>query len=82
MSMNSIIGELLGVGSYISKRDGKNIYTIRMVVNDRVVVMFYNDKELFDKLSNLERMTVVHLFGDLRVKDENSFSFTPKSFEI
>lgn len=82
MGMNSIIGELLGVSSYISKRDGKNIYTIRMVVNDRVVVMFYNDKELYDKLSSLERMTVVHLFGDLRVKDENSFSFVPKSFEI
>lgn len=44
--------------------------------------MFYTDKELFDKLSKLERLTVVHLFGDLSVKDENSFSFVPKSFEI
>lgn len=80
--MNSIIGEILGCGSYISKRDGKNIYTIRMICNNKVIVMFYTDKELFDKLSKLERLTVVHLFGDLSVKDENSFSFIPKSFEI
>ena len=80
--MNSVIGQVLGCSKYNRKTDNKECYTIRLLCENRVIVMFYNDKSLYDSLSKLDRLSDIQLFGDLIIKDESSFRFVPKSFEM
>lgn len=80
--MNSIMCELLGVSEHTRKSDNSKYYSIRVILDNRISVMFFKEKELFDNLSKLERLAPINLFGDLRIKDDTSFIFYPKNFEI
>ena len=46
--MNSILCELLGVSEHTRKSDNSKYYSIRVISYNRISVMFFKEKELFD----------------------------------
>lgn len=80
--MNKILCELLGVSKHKRKSDNKDYYSVRVLMDNRVIVMFFHSEDLFNNLSKLERLTDICLLGELKIRDESSFLFVPESFEL
>lgn len=80
--MNGLMCELLKVAEHKRKNDGSKYYSVTVLIEYKVTVLFFNDTDLYEKLSKLERQTAIQLYGDLRIRDEYSFTFTPKDFEM
>lgn len=80
--MNKVLCELLGTSKHVRKSDDKVYYSVRVLIENRVTVMFYYNDELYTELSKYERLSDICLLGELRVKDETSFSFVPQSVEV
>lgn len=80
--MNRLMCELLCVSEHKRRTDGSKYYSANILIEKRVVTLFYNDEELYDNLSKLDRLSDICLFGEFRIKDEHTFIFTPQSFEM
>lgn len=80
--MNRIVCELLSVGEHKRQSDGKRYFSVRILVENKVVVLFFNDEGLYNNLSKLDRLSDICLLGDFKVKDDHSFLFVPSSFEM
>lgn len=80
--MNRIMCELLEVAEHKRKSDGNKYYSIRILIEDRVAVLFHRDEELFKNLCKLDRLSDICLLGEFKIKDEHTFIFTPQSFEM
>lgn len=80
--MNRIVCELLGVSQHKRKSDSSIYYSASVLIEKRVVTLFYNDEELFKNLSKLDRLSDICLLGDFKIRDEHTFIFIPQSFEM
>lgn len=81
--MCKIIGQLLSVEKGNRKTDGQVYYVVKFLLTDnKVSVMFFNDVELYDSISKVDRLSELELICDIRYFDEKSFRLTPKSFEM
>ena len=81
--MCKIIGQLLSVEKGTRKTDGQVYYAVKFLLTDnKVAVMFFNDTELYDSLSKVDRLSELELICDIRYYDERTFRLIPKSFEM
>ena len=79
----SIIGQILEVKENRSISDGKVYYSLKFLLTDnKVSVMFFKEKELFDSLSKVDRLSAIELNCDLSFKDEYTFRCLPKAFKM
>ena len=80
--MNRILCELLRVNKHNRKTDNSEYYSVTVLIENRVSVMFFKDAALFNELSKFDRLADICLIGDIKVKDDTSFLFVPQSVEI
>ncbi len=80
--MNRIMCELLGVAEHKRRTDSTKYYSASILIEKRVVTLFYNDEELFKNLSKVDRLSDICLLGEFKIKDEHTFIFIPQTFEM
>ncbi len=80
--MNSILCEFLKVSEHKRQKDGSRYYSVHILLEYRVVILFFSNIDLYEKLQKIEKGTAIQLHGNLKARDEYSFSFVPEAFEM
>ena len=76
------------IGQILETKESKNIngdiyYLIRFLLPDnKVCVMFFRDKSLYEKLKSVSRLCDMSLICAVSYKDDKSFRLIPKDFNM
>lgn len=82
MSVNYILCQVLSTGIAKNTRTGNPYYILKILYCDISTSLFFNDKELYEKLQRLERLSEIQLYVDIKPKLDGSFSLTPTGFDM